>query len=90
MDPGTVAAATQRLLAYARAADVLSLADLIQQTAGFATPDDIYVLIASGQLYVDLYAEPLGRTGESPRFPGSRCADAPRRLGPSDSRIPFH
>jgi transposase InsO family protein len=38
---------------------VLSLADLIQQTAEFVTPDDIYVLIAAGRLYVDLYAEPL-------------------------------
>jgi hypothetical protein len=38
---------------------VLSLADLIQNTAEFATPDDIYLLIATGQLYIDLYAEPL-------------------------------
>src|SRR2546426_4876962 len=59
-DADTVPAATrERLLAYVRAADVLSLADLIQQTAQFATPDDIYLLIAAGRLYVDLYAEPL-------------------------------
>jgi hypothetical protein len=38
---------------------IISLADLIQQTAEFAMADDIYLLIAGGRLYVDLYAEPL-------------------------------
>lgn len=37
----------------------ISLAELIARTAEFATPDDIYLLIAAGHLYVDLYAEPL-------------------------------
>jgi transposase InsO family protein len=59
-DPDTIPAATrERLLAYVRALPVISLAELIEQTAEFATPDDIYLLITAGQLYVDLYAEPL-------------------------------
>jgi transposase InsO family protein len=59
-DPDTIPAATRdRILAYTHALPVLSLADLIQKTAEFATPDDIYLLIATGHLYIDLYAEPL-------------------------------
>ena len=60
MDPDTISAATrERLIAYVRAVPVVSLADLIEETAEFATPDDIYLLIAAGRLYVDLYGEPL-------------------------------
>jgi putative transposase len=60
MDPETIPTATrERLLAYVRAVPVLSLAVLIEKTAEFAAPDDIYLLIAAGRLYVDLYAEPL-------------------------------
>src|SRR5437016_3640539 len=59
-DPDRIPAATrERLIAYVTAMGALSLADLIQHTAEFATPDDIYLLIAAGRLYVDLYAEPL-------------------------------
>jgi hypothetical protein len=59
-DPETIHGATrERILACMRVVPVISLADLIRQTAEFATPDDIYLLIASGRLYVDLYAEPL-------------------------------
>src|SRR5438034_52382 len=60
MDPDTISATTrERLIAYVRAVPVVSLADLIEETAEFATPDDIYLLIAAGRLYVDLYGEPL-------------------------------
>ena len=59
-DPEAIDGATrERILGCVRMTPVLSLADLIQQTAEFATPDDIYVLMAGGRLYVDLYAEPL-------------------------------
>jgi putative transposase len=59
-DPEAIDGATrERILACARIVPVISLADLIQQTAEFATPDDIYLLIAGGGLYVDLHAEPL-------------------------------
>lgn len=49
----------ERILACVHALPVLSLADLFQQTEDIATPDDIYHLIATGHLYVDLNAEPL-------------------------------
>ncbi len=56
-DPETIHGATrERILACVRVVPVISLADLIRQTAEFATPDDIYLLIASGRLYVDLGA----------------------------------
>src|SRR6266571_3953804 len=85
-DADTIPAATrERLLAYMRALPVLSLADLLEQTAEFATPDDIYLLIAAGRLYVDLYAEPLAE-------PATVCVfqdrDAAIRYGDSpDYRI---
>ena len=59
-DPKAIDGAIQeRILACVRVVSVISLADLIQQTEEFATPDDIYLLIAGGRLYVDLHAEPL-------------------------------
>ena len=59
-DPESIDGATrERILACARIVPVISLANLIQQTAEFATSDDIYLLIAGGRLYVDLNAEPL-------------------------------
>jgi len=59
-DPEAIDGATrERILACARIVPAISLADLIRQTAEFATPDDIYLLIAGGRLYVDLNGEPL-------------------------------
>ena len=87
-DPDTVPAATrERLLAYVRGADVLSLSDLIQQTAEFATPDDIYLLIAAGRLYVDLYAEPLAEPAKVRVFPDR---NATTRHGGLDHRKAAH
>lgn len=60
VDLDTIPAATrERVLACVRALPVMSLANLLERTVEFATPDDIYLLIAAGRLYVDLYAEPL-------------------------------
>jgi len=74
-DPNTIPAATrERLLAYVRAKTVISLADLIEQTAEFATPDDIYLLITAGWLYVDLYAEPLAEPATVRVFPNRDAA----------------
>jgi len=74
-DPDTVPAATrERLLGYVRAVGMLSVADLIQQTAEFATPDDIYLLIAAGRLYVDLYGEPLAEPARVRVFPDRDAA----------------
>ncbi len=54
-DPEAVDGATrERILACARIVPGISLADLMRQT-----PDDIYLLIAGGRLYVDLHGEPL-------------------------------
>src|SRR5438128_8125589 len=93
-DPDTIPAARrERLLAYVRAAEGLLLADLIEQTAEFATPDDIYLLIAAGRLYVDLYAEPLAEPASARVFPdrdaairyGSVPAAEHARLAPFES-----
>lgn len=64
-DPDTVPAATrERLLAYIRAVGMLSVADLIQQTAEFATPDDIYLLIAAaGFMSTSMESRWLNRRG---------------------------
>ena len=74
-DPDTISAATRdRILSYAHTVPALSLANLIQKTAEFATPDDIYLLIAAGQLYVDLYAEPLVEPATVRIFPNREVA----------------
>jgi transposase InsO family protein len=80
------------VLAYVRAAEGVLLADLIQQAAAFATPDDIYLLIAAGRLYIDFYAEPLAeparvrvftdrdaaiRSGSFPNYRTGRHASLP-------------
>ncbi len=74
-DPDTIPATTRdRILAYANAVPALSLADLIQKTAEFATPDDIYLLIAAGRLYIDLYAEVLVEPATVRVFPNREVA----------------
>jgi hypothetical protein len=81
----------ERILACVRMAPVISLADLIQQTTEFATADDIYLLIASGRLYVDLYAEPLVDPAKSypPRsHPESTVGDIRPRERPQ--AVPRH
>jgi transposase InsO family protein len=50
------------------------LSDLIQKTAEFATPDDIYLLIAAGRLYVDLYTEALVEPATARAFPNRAAA----------------
>jgi putative transposase len=88
-DSDTIPAATRdRILAYAHAVPALSLANLIQKTAEFATPDDIYLLIAAGRLYIDLYAEPLVEPATVRVFPNRNVA---ARYGvASDNRPPAH
>ncbi len=74
-DPDRIPAAIrERLIAYVTALGALSLADLIEQTAEFATPDDIYLLIAAGRLHVDLYAEPLAEPARVRVFPDRAAA----------------
>jgi putative transposase len=81
-DPDRIPAATrERLIAYVTALGALSLADLIEQTAEFATPDDIYLLIAAGRLHVDLCAEPVAEPARIRVFPDRdaeiRCGSFP-------------
>jgi len=51
--------ALARVLSYVSASPVVTLRELLEMTSGAATPDDIYFLIATGKLYVDLHAASL-------------------------------
>ncbi len=85
-DPDVISTATREIiLAYAHALPVISLADLIQQTTDIATPDDIYLLIAAGHLYVDLYTAPLVEPSAVRVFPNR---DAARRQPASLEKRP--
>ena len=50
------AVAEARIVSYTCALPGISLAELIEQVANFATRDHIYLLIAAGRLYIDLHA----------------------------------
>lgn len=59
-DPEAISPETrEKILAYAHVRPGIALRDFLQQTSDFASPDDVYLLIAAGRLYVDLYAAPL-------------------------------
>lgn len=58
-DSNAVPAETRaRIVAYAHARPGITLADLLHDSP-FASADEIYLLIAAGNLYVDLYANAL-------------------------------
>ena len=48
-----------RVLGYVLARPAVTLPELLEDTTAMATPDDIYFLIATGKLYVDLHASSL-------------------------------
>jgi len=54
----------ERVLAYVLAWPGVSLRTLLEDSSAIATPDDIYSLIATGQLYVDFSVAPLAEPGE--------------------------
>jgi len=93
-DVDAISAETRaRVLACMCARPATSLADLLQETANFATSDDIYLLIARGQIYVDFSAVSLTDPAAVRVFPdrdaalGSKMAPvAPPVL---NSRSPF-
>lgn len=90
-DADTIPAETQaRVVAYVCARPAISLSDLLQETAAFATADDIHLLIASGELYVDLYAEPLTEPAAVRVFPDKSAADSsePAHVGPTVATLP--
>jgi putative transposase len=63
----------ERVRAYVLAWPGVSLRTLLEDSVEIATPDDIYSLIAMGQLYVDFNAAPLAEPGEVKVF---GCRDA--------------
>ena len=77
-DPDAMSAETrERILAYAHARPGIALRDFLRQTADFASPDDVYLLIAAGRLYVDLYAAPLIEPATVRVFPNQDAAPLP-------------
>jgi putative transposase len=54
----------KRILAYASAHPGIGLLELLADSSGIATSDDVYSLIATGYLYVDLQAAPLAEPGQ--------------------------
>ncbi len=71
----------ERVLAYVCAWPGVSLQLLLEDSAGIAAPDDIYSLIATGQLYVDLtvaaLAEPWAVRVYSCRDAALACSTPP-------------
>ena len=77
-DPDAMSAETrERILAYAHARPGIALGDVLTQTSDFASPDDVYLLIAAGRLYVDLYAAPLIEPATVRVFPSRDAAPFP-------------
>jgi putative transposase len=68
LDVEPCSATRERVKAYVGASPGISLQDLIQVARDFATPDDIYRLIASDHLGVDLRSAPLAEPDRVPVF----------------------
>jgi len=69
LDMQPSSALAERVKAYVVATPGISLKELVETAKDFATPDDIYRLIASDQLWVDLRAVPLAEPDRVPLFP---------------------
>jgi putative transposase len=67
------AAARNLLLAHVAARPGVSLQELLA-TAGGVTCDDVYLLIALGELYVDLHKSPLAQAATVPVFVNRQAA----------------
>ncbi len=61
--------AREKILAYTNALPGISLEELLERTAEFATPDDVYRLIAADYLYVDLDRAALAEPEKVQVFP---------------------
>jgi transposase InsO family protein len=82
-------ASTNRLAAQAAARPGITLQELLQTADGDSTCDDIYSLIALGELYVDLYKFPLAQPASVPVFvnrQASTYADQRPMVGPESLR----
>lgn len=73
----------ERILAYVLAWPGLSLRALLEDSARVATTDDIYSLIATGQLYVDLAAAALVEPSDVRVY---SCRDAALACSPPQER----
>ncbi|MCI0628550.1 MAG: TnsA endonuclease N-terminal domain-containing protein [Acidobacteria bacterium] len=90
-DPGTVSPmARERVLGYVSAVAGLSLQALLHAAREFLSPDDIYLLIASDVLYVDLYAAPLVEPGKVFVFPTADSALVSARIVKANQRLHPH
>ena len=68
------------VLAQIRAEPGVYLSDLYRRTAGDASPDDIHSLIASGAVYVNLYADALAEPDKVPVFVNKEMSAACQRV----------
>jgi putative transposase len=69
LDAEPSSAIAERVKAYVGATPGISLQELVETAKDFATPDDIYKLIASDHLWVDLRAVPMAEPDRVPVFP---------------------
>jgi len=75
-------AITERIQAYVGATPGVFLQELLQAAKSFATPDDVYRLIASDRLCVDLRAVPLAEPDRVPVFPDASVVPLQPKGGP--------
>ena len=75
------AARREAALAYVSAAPGISLERLLDLTRKTATPDDIFTLIAVGDLYVDLHGAPLAEPSRVRVFVTREAASHPNSPG---------
>lgn len=74
--PPVAAVTAEAILAVLRTTPGSPLLELIQATAGVATVDDIYTLVATGQIYIDLQHKLLTEPEQAPVFPDKATARA--------------
>jgi hypothetical protein len=84
--PQISAVSRKAALSYVSAAAGLSLEHLLEMTRKMATPDDIFALIAAGDLYVDLHAAPLAEPFRVDCAPSPGRWRPTRRSGPAPNR----
>ena len=66
----------ERVLAYVSAWPGVVLQELLAQSPHLAAPDDLYSLIATGQLYMDLHAAALAEPAQVKVFANQDAARA--------------
>jgi len=87
IDAAPSPAIAERIQAYVRATPGIVLRELFQAAESFATPDDVYGLIASDHLRVDLRAVPLSEPDRVPVFPDAWAVPLQQTGGPPASAV---